>query len=164
MFKDLLNFCDSRKMGLIIPSSHRRKKTAKKHKTFDGDGVLTISGGYGTLQDQCGKELGKTLLSKKLELGDVVSIGQKEVEIDSDLSKTDFIAGRPFLRFGSSSTAATVQKVAPVVPRGANSFKAPLLSTTVFVPTRNSDQPTPRHDPKTEGALVMPRPNIKVPM
>lgn len=33
-----------------------RKPTTKKHKTFDGDGVLAISGGYAVLQDTSGKE------------------------------------------------------------------------------------------------------------
>jgi len=33
-----------------------RKPTTKKHKTFDGDGVLVISGGYAVLQDTSGKE------------------------------------------------------------------------------------------------------------
>ncbi|KAF8245370.1 hypothetical protein K440DRAFT_409395 [Wilcoxina mikolae CBS 423.85] len=135
-----------------------RKKTTKKHKTFDGDGVLAVAGGYATLQDSSGKDLGRSMLNKKLELGDIVSLGGKEVEIDSILSKADYLAGRPFLR------ASNADLVVPAVPiamtGGTKGFKTPLLSSTIL-PKGNSKAPTPRHDPKAENALVMPRPSAK---
>lgn len=46
-----------------------RKPTTKKHKTFDGDGVLVISGGYAVLQDTSGKEYVVYLISILLGMG-----------------------------------------------------------------------------------------------
>jgi DNA repair and recombination protein RAD54B len=97
-------------------------------------------------------------MNRKLEMGEIISMGGKEVEIDSPLSKADYLAGRPFLR--ASKTGAT--EGTPIIPTAlpAKAFKTPLLSTTVL-PRTNSKVPTPRHDPKAEDSLVMPRPNSK---
>jgi len=99
------------------------------------------------------------MLNKKLELGDIVSLGGKEVEIDSILPKADYLAGRPFLR------ASNADPVVPVVPMavigGNKGFKTPLLSSTILS-KGYSKAPTPRHDPKAENALVMPKPGAKV--
>ncbi|KAI5783623.1 SNF2 family N-terminal domain-containing protein [Geopyxis carbonaria] len=137
-----------------------RKKTNKKHKTFDGDGVLSIVGGYATLQDQSGKDLGKTMMNKILEVGETISVGGKDIEIDSILSKGDFLAGRPFLRAGK---AVASEEFTPMpISAPVKSFKTPLLSSTVL-PKGNSKTPVPRHDPYAENALVMPRPSYKIP-
>jgi DNA repair and recombination protein RAD54B len=117
-----------------------------------------VSAGYATLQDSTGKDLGKMLMNKKLELGDVISIGAKEVEIDSLLSKADYLAGRPFLRASKTGTVDDAP-IAPVV-LPMKGFKNPLLSTTILSKT-NSKVPMPRHDPKAENALIMPRPSSR---
>ena len=87
-------------------------------------------------------------------MGDIVPLGAKEVEIDSILPKSDYLAGRPFLRASNADTVAPVRLAAPA-PR-INGFKTPLLSSTVL-PKGNSNAPAPRHDPKAENSLVMPR-------
>lgn len=137
-----------------------RKKTTKKHKTFDGDGVLAVTAGYAVLQDTSGKDLGRTMMKVLPAIGDLVSISGKDVEIDSSLSKADYLAGRPFLRAATTaetSAAAGFQSVSATGFFGAKAFKTPLLGSTVLVNTHGKE-PTPRHDPVAEGALVMMRP------
>lgn len=137
-----------------------RKKTTKKHKTFDGDGVLAVTAGYAVLQDTSGKDLGRTMMKVLPAIGDLVSISGKDVEIDSSLSKADYLAGRPFLRAATTagtSAATGFQSVSATGFFGAKAFKTPLLGSTVLVNTHGKE-PTPRHDPAAEGALVMMRP------
>ncbi|RPA76575.1 hypothetical protein BJ508DRAFT_417549 [Ascobolus immersus RN42] len=136
-----------------------RKYTNKKHKTFDGDGVLAVSDGYAVLKDETGKELGRTVCNKALQPLDMLSIGGKEVEIESIIPRDEFMAGRPFL---AKATAATINKPttpfinpARAVPK--KSFKTPLIGNTV-VPRKPGNEPTPRHDPNAENALVMTTP------
>ncbi|KAF1976232.1 DNA repair and recombination protein RAD26 [Bimuria novae-zelandiae CBS 107.79] len=75
-----------------------RKYTNKKHKNWDGDGVLAIKGGYGVLTDSdSGKELGRGACDRALLAGSTLSMGGKEVEIDSIMRKEDYMSGRMFL-------------------------------------------------------------------
>ena len=60
-----------------------RKFTTKKHKTWDGDGVLSVVGGYARLQDVDGRELGRTPCKTPLLPESQLSVGGKEVEIGS---------------------------------------------------------------------------------
>jgi DNA repair and recombination protein RAD54B len=85
-----------------------RKYTAKKHKTWDGDGVLVVRGGYASLQDISGRDMGRTAFSDPLLPGSTLSIGGKDIEIDSMISQADFLAGKPFVKAGKVSTTATV--------------------------------------------------------
>jgi DNA repair and recombination protein RAD54B len=85
-----------------------RKYTTKKNKTWDGDGVLAVVGGYATLTDSdTGKELGKGACNRPLLPGSALSIGGKELEIDGVIEKADYLAGRMFL--GTAAAAATAQ-------------------------------------------------------
>ena len=69
--------------------SSRRKFTTKKNKTWDGDGVLSVRGGYAHLQDISGKDLGKGSCKGPLLVGSQLSIGGKDVEIESTISKVE---------------------------------------------------------------------------
>lgn len=86
---------------------YRRKFTAKKHKTWDGDGVLSVYGGYARLQDVSGREMGRCMYKEPLLPGSTLSMGGKEIEVDSVLSKEDFLAGRPFLKTSVKRTSST---------------------------------------------------------
>ncbi|GAB7341812.1 hypothetical protein MBLNU457_g0139t1 [Dothideomycetes sp. NU457] len=66
-----------------------RKVTNKKHKTWDGDGSLTVTGGYAILKDERGKDMGRTACKTPLLPGSTLSMSGKEVEIDSLISKDD---------------------------------------------------------------------------
>jgi len=74
-----------------------RKFTNKKHKTWDGDGILTHDGDTATLQDISGAPMGRTSCKRQLETGAELTINGKEVEIDSEISREDFLSGRVFL-------------------------------------------------------------------
>jgi len=164
-----------------------RKYTTKKNKTWDGDGVLAVTGGYATLTDSdTGKELGKGVCNRPLLPGSALSIGGKELEIEGSIDKADYLAGRTSL--GTAAAAPSDQskraepgykplssakskankknnaaddggKVPDYKPSAQRKqpFKAPLLSNTVM-PQRNPSIPQPRHDPHAPNALVMKRP------
>ncbi|RDW71267.1 hypothetical protein BP6252_07830 [Coleophoma cylindrospora] len=175
-----------------------RKFTTKKHKTWDGDGVLSVQGGYAMLQDISGRDMGRCRWNSPLLPGSTLSIGGKDVEIDDLIPKADFLAGKPFLKGAAKPAPAIGNAVNPKkislptpslktllnkqkeavdgedndsVEISAKSFygsafksaatkaqfKNPLLSSTVLSQNKGG-APTPRHDPKMPGALVMQRP------
>lgn len=75
-----------------------RKYTTKKNKTWDGDGVLAVTNGYGVLTDSdSGKEMGKGVCNRPLLPGSQLSIGGKELEIDDVIDKKDYLSGRMFM-------------------------------------------------------------------
>ena len=74
-----------------------RKPSGKKHKTWDSDGILVVKGGFATLQDVSGSELGRLKFSGPLLPGSNMSIGAKEIEVESMLDKKEYLAGRMFL-------------------------------------------------------------------
>ncbi|EUC37706.1 hypothetical protein COCCADRAFT_84792 [Bipolaris zeicola 26-R-13] len=165
-----------------------RKHTTKKNKTWDGDGVLAVVGGYATLNDsETGKELGKGACSRPLLPGSTLSIGGREIEVENSMEKADYLSGRMFL--GKAAAALIQQPKRPepghkslssVKPNSKKTqeiandkesihehrpsahrkqqFKTPLLSTTVM-PQRNPSIPQPRHDPNAPNALIMKRPD-----
>lgn len=75
----------------------------KKHKTWDGDGVLAVAGGYARLQNIDGREMGRCMYNEPLLPGSTLSIGGRDIEIDAAITKADFLAGRPFLKNGKKS-------------------------------------------------------------
>ena len=83
--------------GSHLMALNRRKFTTKKHKTWEDEAVLTVRGGYASLQDMSGRNIGRTTLTKPLLVGSTLSLGGKELEIDSIIKRKDFLAGRPFL-------------------------------------------------------------------
>jgi DNA repair and recombination protein RAD54B len=96
-----------------------RKYTTKKNKTWDGDGVLAVMGGYASLTDSdTGKEMGRGACNRPLVLGSALSIGGKEIEIDGVIEKADYLAGRMFL-----GPAAAAPKEQP--KRAESGYKAP---------------------------------------
>ncbi|KAG8528846.1 uncharacterized protein KY384_006535 [Bacidia gigantensis] len=158
-----------------------RKPTAKKHRTWNGDGILQVKDGWAYFTDDTGREMGKTVCDRPLLPGSSLSIAGKDVEIDSILPKKEYLAGRSCRskvnavpppkktgppkqksllenRKGQSSheeTATSSSKEASHVSiRVQDSFRAPLLKNTVL-PKQKSQKPTPRHDITAEGALVM---------
>ncbi|KAI9785395.1 MAG: helicase [Candelina submexicana] len=160
-----------------------RKFTAKKHKTWDGDGILSVTGGYAYLQDISGRDMGRVPCSSPLLPGSQLSVGGKDVEVDAIMSKEDFLAGRQFLKTAAStSTLVPKESLLKVkagkkrkmdenplkktlivaAPKSAGTkaqFKNPLVNSTVL-PKKDGNEPTPRHDPSGNGALVMQRPKL----
>ncbi|KAL2858194.1 SNF2 family N-terminal domain-containing protein [Aspergillus pseudodeflectus] len=171
-----------------------RKPTAKKNKTWDGDGIISTRDGYVYLQDVSGREMGRVMYSSSaLKPGVMLSIGGKEVEVNSKIERKEYLSGKRHLpgqkevkRSHSQEEILIDEKPAPpkkaYVPllgnrtRNAASkpstartqtkertsissgFKQPLLESTIMPPPQ-LDEPTPRHDPKQPGALIMQRPD-----
>ncbi|KAF2431392.1 hypothetical protein EJ08DRAFT_185870 [Tothia fuscella] len=162
-----------------------RKFTTKKNKTWDGDGVLSVIHGYAHLQDLDGREMGKTMWKLPLLPGSTLSVGGKDVEVDSLISKEDFLAGRPFLggKLPEKPTAPTSfaptnpskkaqaaadklaeqQEVVEISAAAASKpakikFRNPLLGRPPIEIKQEEKVPVPRHDPTSPGALVMKRP------
>ncbi|KAK6540050.1 helicase [Orbilia ellipsospora] len=135
-----------------------RKFQARKHKTWDGDGVLAIINGTATLQDTNGRDIASGRVSKTPAEGDVISLGGKEIEIDSLLPRSDFIAGKPFLK-SSGKVEDVTATIGPSEFYAKSTFKPPLLAGTTVVKT-HPQKAVPRFDPTAEGALVMKRPTI----
>ncbi len=92
-----------------------RKYTTKKNKTWDGDGVLAVVNGYGTLTDSdSGKELGKGVCNRPLLPGSALSVGGKELEIDGVIDKQEYLSGRMFM--GKAAATPTEQAAKRVEP------------------------------------------------
>ena len=82
----------------------RRKPSGKKHKTWDGDGVMIVSNSIATLYDESGKEIGVVKHATPLFSGSVLRISGKEVEIDSPIAKSEFVARRPYTEASGKPT------------------------------------------------------------
>ena len=132
--------------------------------------------------------MGRTPCDSPLLPGSQLSIGSKEVEVDSIISKEDFLAGRPFLKSNIAKVIPEFKQVALQKPKPRPDskvallqenkeekkplnlaaprseatqamFKSPLLASTVL-PKQEKKEPTPRHDTTAAGAIVMKRPKI----
>ncbi|KAF9178509.1 helicase [Haplosporangium sp. Z 11] len=124
-----------------------RKKTGKKHKTWDGDGILVVNGSSGILKDMNGKDISKgnnIIGSGDLKSGDELSFGGKDLEsvIDKDVRTDIYLAAsRPaVLRTKFKMHTAMTDNV-----------------ETVYTP------PQPRHKPDAPHAILLPRPSSSHP-
>lgn len=160
----------------------------KKNKTWDGDGVLSISRGYATLQDMSGQELGRTASKGPLLVGSGMSVGGKLVEVESVISKEDFLAGRPFLgsvkhpppkpkeinqtdsvtvkaqaRYDEITEAQkeTLRPTAATTTASKAAFKTPLLKDTVQQPKKGSNG---FKAPLLSNTVQQPKKDSKVPI
>ncbi|KAI0771634.1 SNF2 family N-terminal domain-containing protein [Trametes elegans] len=107
-----------------------RNPQYKKHKTWDGDAVLVVSGNKCTLYDSDNRQLASGKPhgiegTHKLGEGSEFTIGSREVEIDHKLSREDFLSGRCFGRGGIPDSPATTSR-----PSAAKSF-VPLRPKTL---------------------------------
>ena len=163
---------------------YRRKYTTKKHKTWDGDGVLHVTCGNAYLRDISGRDMGKTSCNSPLLPGSSLSIGGKEVEIDSVIRKKDSLPDKPFLNSSRAKPVSEPKQISLPKPHPKNvkslsakneesknfhsasgpkklatlaPFKDPSLSSTV-VPKLPNGELTPRHSVDELNALIMKRP------
>ncbi|KAI0320767.1 P-loop containing nucleoside triphosphate hydrolase protein [Amylostereum chailletii] len=82
-----------------------RVPQSRKHKTWDGDGVLVVNGTKATLLDQDGRVLttgkvGLQLISEGAQL----HVGNKELEVDRFVPRTEYQSGACFGRAGAAIT------------------------------------------------------------
>ena len=150
--------------------------------------MLKVAGGYAHLQDASGHDLGRIRCDAPLLPGSQLSIGGKEIEVDSIIPK-EYCLGRPPFSKSCNLTVMPESEQNPLsnqkpeldskaerllrsegqkmrlnlaAPRSAATqamFKNPVLASTVL-PKHESKEPQPRHEPTAPQALVMKRPEI----
>jgi DNA repair and recombination protein RAD54B len=117
-----------------------RKVKNKKNKTWDGDGILSVENGYATVKNSAN---GKPVVSNSrftspIEIGDIIKMGY--IEIQAEYVYTE-VTKPP-----SDSKLIDGGKL-------SGHFQTPSLSKPL-----SKSKLGPRHDPKSAGAIVMPRP------
>ncbi|XP_028396792.1 DNA repair and recombination protein RAD54B-like [Dendronephthya gigantea] len=143
------------------------KISKKKHKTWEGDGILVTKERTAILQDTEGKEIGRARGYKADELakfteGQTLLIGGKEVEITGELQKDVYLSGRCFQQGSEAKTTPpkNYSFTKSVVPKPfLNPQKAGSTPGNQELSSLNKRKITPRFDPLAPGALVMPRPS-----
>ncbi|ODV96232.1 hypothetical protein PACTADRAFT_23072, partial [Pachysolen tannophilus NRRL Y-2460] len=131
-----------------------RKKTMKKNKTWDGDGLLILNqDGTGTFRcdltggenyrEQC-RSLGK------VNLEGLVKIGNYEMEVDYEITNTDELA--KYQRYLQSHSSSNTADPAINLPK----FKQVITANTLSRPPK--EKRPPLYNPNAEEALVMKRP------
>ncbi|KAJ7039247.1 SNF2 family N-terminal domain-containing protein [Mycena alexandri] len=111
-----------------------RNYQAKKHKTWDGDGVLVVSGFKSTLYDS----EGKTISSGKRDpapytAGRNMVVGGKDIELDRAITRAEYLSGTCF---GDGASYAAIQ---------TTSTSKPTALSKQFVPLKIDKSSTPLH-------------------
>ncbi|KAA1474331.1 hypothetical protein DENSPDRAFT_840910 [Dentipellis sp. KUC8613] len=114
-----------------------RAPQARKHKTWEGDGVLVVNGHKATLLDLEGKMLtsGK-IATVDITEGTQLTVGGKELEIDRSISRSEYLSGECFGRgpallqnapslLSSSSLTKKFVPLKPVTMNASRAVKAP---------------------------------------
>ncbi|KAF9926011.1 DNA repair and recombination protein rad54b [Linnemannia zychae] len=152
-----------------------RKKTGKKHKTWDGDGttsrVLIATGSHAILKDMDGKEIGKGSgpFLVNLGVGDEISLSGKDIEVASVMDVEKYRSGRCFLTKATMSTSSI--ESASFSNSMLVSANRPILTTTKFqqhfsvtgAVEKPWIPPQPRHNPDAPHAILLPRPSASHP-
>lgn len=140
---------------------HRRNPQYKKHKTWDGDAVLVVTGNKCALYDSDSRQYVVLVVSRdvenaqfsrlgmgkpygiegthKLAEGVEFTLGSREIEIDHKLSREDFLSGRCFGRGVPTSFSTPVSRpvaakqFVPLKPRNLNGNKSPSLTPSSAV-------------------------------
>lgn len=157
-----------------------RNPTNKKNKTWTGDGALVVADGLATFYDSSGKQLGQRSFDKPLLVGSSLSLGGKEIEIESLLTRESFM---PIVQPKKSQKMQKKPEQAPRPPVPSKvSLKDKLKTAKIEKPkdreverrpepsfvnpfkgsvsrtSSNGDRPIPKYDPRKPGALVFERP------
>lgn len=130
--------------------------------------------------------MGRTPFHLPLLPGSTLSVGGKEIEVESVMSKKDYLAGKHFLKPTSTKPPATIRETShpksnlqsqkstkleneiakkllnvaatkSLATQGV--WKNPVLRTSVM-PIKDNNKLTPRHDPTASQAIIMQRPKM----
>ncbi|PSK53205.1 hypothetical protein B9Z65_3405 [Elsinoe australis] len=110
-----------------------RKKTAKMHKTWDGDGTLVVADGYASLKNDKGKHIGRTACKTPLEPGSTLSISGMDVEIE------DILSAEP----GGAANNSSVPDSPPLVPKTSFISRSTLSVLPKKLPIELQNRPDP---------------------
>jgi len=138
------------------------KMSKKKHKKWEGDGILVTKGRTASLKDLEGKEIARSSGYKSTELeslqeGSTLCIGGKEIEVMGSIRAEDYLSGKCFQQSVVSSPSLKAVSRLPSKQTGLLKPFVCNVKRDKTVETRRVV--TPRHDVNTPGALVMPRPS-----
>lgn len=134
-----------------------RKATSKKNKTWDGDGLLTLTAdGTVMLEDSKGKHLAKSRISGELTVDSFLKMGYIEVEISAVVNEKE----KDTLFLSTTILPLVKTKIAPT------SFHSPLADAhqSTFTASGGISRPgqkgglTVRHDPNALNSFLLPRP------
>ncbi|EDO39293.1 predicted protein [Nematostella vectensis] len=138
------------------------KMSKKKHKKWDGDGIIAVRGRSLSLKDLEGKEIAKGSGYKTAELqilqeGHTLCAGGKELEIMGSISSEDYLSGKCF-----QSTASVSSSIVAPLTAVSKSFVNPAKhKSSKTGPTKSAalSRMTPRHSIDAPNALALPRPS-----
>lgn len=145
---------------------------------------MSIVNGIARLQDVSGRDFGRSPYKQPLFPGSTLSIAGKELEVDSMITREDYLAGKPFLNgvtpaivsstgFRKSEAPLSIKKEKHLIRKMNGSstqqsgvrkhvptaFKNPMSSRPeTNIVNIDLTTPLPRHDPAAPGAFVLPRP------
>ncbi|CAL1529863.1 unnamed protein product, partial [Lymnaea stagnalis] len=149
------------------------KLSKKKHKKWEGDAVLSVSGRSATLFDMEGKIIGrgsgyKIAQLESLSEDEMLVVGGKEVQVMSALTEEKFKSGKCFTSTQADISSCDVTKTGQKLITGVSKpFINPLLKSTTSSTCNQLTKEMsakvsviPKYDPNIPGALVMPRPNV----
>ncbi|XP_044514132.1 DNA repair and recombination protein RAD54B [Gracilinanus agilis] len=137
------------------------KLSKKKHKKWEGDGILIVSGRSFTLKDLEGRVIGRgTAYTLKdldnLKEGETSVVGGKEVLVMYKISSDDYNSGQCF----QSSVASSCLTTSKITQKPfSNPVKNIRKSNTEEKNIDDSPNFKPRHDPYAQNSFVMPRPD-----
>ena len=137
------------------------KMTKKKHKTWEGDGILVVRQVTLELFDSDNKPLGKKSQFKAAEIssiseGSTYFIGGKEVLVEDEISEETYNSGTCF---SSISTAgAAVPTKSSTLNTGGRGFQCPQRENNGAAAVSRPAILKPRHDPNAQGAVILSSP------
>lgn len=140
------------------------KNSNKKHKKWEGDAILVLSGRSVSLLDMEGKEIGKGTGYKSTDLlalkeDETLTVGGKMIQVMSTLTEEQYKSGKCFS--GAGTVVSDNRVRVPVPEKGTNKkFVNPIHDGQNCPVIQNTAvNIKPRYDPCVPGALVMPRPS-----
>ncbi|KEP49875.1 putative RAD54-DNA-dependent ATPase of the Snf2p family protein [Rhizoctonia solani 123E] len=139
-----------------------RAPQTKKHKTWDGDGVLVITGSTYELLDEEAKTLGSGKIVGELAEGAGIKLGGREIQIEREVPPSEFLSGKVF--GGATSSYQPAGKTATLNPARqsgfvALKFNAPRLPNIVKAPSHVKGKSVNRMDvqPKPTATPLQPK-------
>nr|XP_006815167.1 PREDICTED: DNA repair and recombination protein RAD54B [Saccoglossus kowalevskii] len=135
------------------------KRSNKKHKKWEGDAILITKERSVKLLDMEGKEIGRSAGYKLSDLedlkeGQTLNVGGKEIEVMNSISEEDWSTGQCFSTSGQQNES--------IVDANKPHFSKPFRNPQQGADSIQKPKPvtvTPKFDPMSPGALVMPRPS-----
>ncbi|KAJ7497126.1 SNF2 family N-terminal domain-containing protein [Mycena latifolia] len=146
-FDDLSQDSSRKRLALDADSEEHywvvqwRSFQAKKHKTWDGDGVLVVTGLKSTLYDSEGKTISTGKRDPPYVVGRNLVVGGKDIELDRSITRTEYLSGTCF---GDSASYTSIQTPGP-------STNKPTAVSKQFIPLKIKASATSRPQAETNG-------------